>query len=418
MATKARDAFRTISEVADWLDVPAHVLRFWESKFTQIKPVKRAGGRRYYRPIDMELIGGIKKLLHDDGMTIRGVQKMLKEDGVKAVSAMSPPLDGVEEASSPRTLRRKNEVLEAAVDDSIEDDTGSDPVQHDEQEAVDAWNADAKTESKGTPAAPKHTSLDITASPDLFSHAEDAPAAAPVEEDTAEDAPQQEQEDVPEAPFIDVEEEEPQLGGDNVVELNRRQEPASSSEPEAAPEPEIAPEPEAQAAPEPEPQAEPEPEAQAAPEPETPAEPEPEAQAAPEPEAPAEPEPEAQAEPEPEAQAEPEPEAQAAPEPEAQAEPEPEAQAAPEPEAQAEPEPEAQAEPEPEAEAQAAPVEVPATVEPTAQTWQLSDAQVVSQNVKRRLRGSDAAALPADEIAPIVARLQALRDRLAGNHEQ
>ncbi|MFU8777441.1 MAG: MerR family transcriptional regulator, partial [Roseovarius sp.] len=61
---KAADAFRTISEVADWLDVPAHVLRFWESKFPQIKPVKRAGGRRYYRPADMALLGGIKVLLH------------------------------------------------------------------------------------------------------------------------------------------------------------------------------------------------------------------------------------------------------------------------------------------------------------------------------------------------------------------
>ena len=93
MATKARDAFRTISEVANWLDIPAHVLRFWESKFSQIKPVKRAGGRRYYRPADMKLIGGIKVLLHDDGMTIRGVQKMLKEEGVKKISALSPAFD-------------------------------------------------------------------------------------------------------------------------------------------------------------------------------------------------------------------------------------------------------------------------------------------------------------------------------------
>lgn len=90
---KSPDAFRTISEVADWLDVPAHVLRFWESRFAQIKPVKRAGGRRYYRPNDMLLIGGIKKLLHDDGMTIRGVQKLLREEGVRHVSALSRPLD-------------------------------------------------------------------------------------------------------------------------------------------------------------------------------------------------------------------------------------------------------------------------------------------------------------------------------------
>ncbi|ALI54244.1 MerR family transcriptional regulator [Celeribacter marinus] len=91
---KSPDAFRTISEVADWLDTPAHVLRFWESRFTQIKPVKRAGGRRYYRPADMSLLGGIKKLLHDDGMTIRGVQKLLREHGVKHISAMSPEIEG------------------------------------------------------------------------------------------------------------------------------------------------------------------------------------------------------------------------------------------------------------------------------------------------------------------------------------
>ncbi len=90
---KSREAFRTISEVAEWLDTPAHVLRFWESKFSQVKPVKRAGGRRYYRPSDMQLLGGIKKLLHDDGLTIKGVQKLLREHGVKHVAALSQALD-------------------------------------------------------------------------------------------------------------------------------------------------------------------------------------------------------------------------------------------------------------------------------------------------------------------------------------
>lgn len=90
---KSPDAFRTISEVADWLDVPTHVLRFWESRFSQVKPVKRAGGRRYYRPNDMRLIGGIKTLLHDQGMTIRGVQKLLREEGIKHVAGFSQPLD-------------------------------------------------------------------------------------------------------------------------------------------------------------------------------------------------------------------------------------------------------------------------------------------------------------------------------------
>ncbi|MCF2872294.1 MerR family transcriptional regulator [Octadecabacter sp. G9-8] len=86
--SKSRDAFRTISEVSDVLDTPAHVLRFWESKFTQVKPVKRAGGRRYYRPADVDLLAGIKQLLHDDGMTIKGAQKLLREQGVKHVSAL------------------------------------------------------------------------------------------------------------------------------------------------------------------------------------------------------------------------------------------------------------------------------------------------------------------------------------------
>jgi DNA-binding transcriptional MerR regulator len=86
---KSPDAFRTISEVADYLDTPAHVLRFWESRFPQIRPVKRAGGRRYYRPSDVALLAGIRRLLHDDGMTIRGVQKVLRDHGVRHVQALS-----------------------------------------------------------------------------------------------------------------------------------------------------------------------------------------------------------------------------------------------------------------------------------------------------------------------------------------
>jgi len=80
---KGREAFRTISEVAEQLDLPQHVLRFWESKFSQIKPLKRGGNRRYYRPDDVVLITAIKKLLHTEGYTIRGVQKLFKAQGVK-----------------------------------------------------------------------------------------------------------------------------------------------------------------------------------------------------------------------------------------------------------------------------------------------------------------------------------------------
>ena len=91
--TKSAEAFRTISEVAEWLDTETHVLRFWESKFSQIKPVKRAGGRRYYRPKDMLIIGGIKKLLHEDGLTIKGTQRIIKDKGLNYVSNLSKPLE-------------------------------------------------------------------------------------------------------------------------------------------------------------------------------------------------------------------------------------------------------------------------------------------------------------------------------------
>jgi DNA-binding transcriptional MerR regulator len=82
---KSASAFRTISEVAGELDVPPHVLRFWETKFVQIKPLKRGGGRRYYRPEDIELLRGIRELLYTEGYTIKGVQKLLREGGVKSL---------------------------------------------------------------------------------------------------------------------------------------------------------------------------------------------------------------------------------------------------------------------------------------------------------------------------------------------
>lgn len=86
---KSPDAFRTISEVADDLDLPQHVLRFWETRFPQIKPLKRGGGRRYYRPDDIELLKGIRHLLYDQGYTIKGVQKLLKTNGNKFVMAVA-----------------------------------------------------------------------------------------------------------------------------------------------------------------------------------------------------------------------------------------------------------------------------------------------------------------------------------------
>ncbi len=84
---KSADAFRTISEVAEELDLPQHVLRFWETRFTQIKPLKRAGGRRFYRPSDIEILRAIRRLLYSEGYTIKGVQRILKEQGPRFVVA-------------------------------------------------------------------------------------------------------------------------------------------------------------------------------------------------------------------------------------------------------------------------------------------------------------------------------------------
>jgi len=88
---KAPDAFRTISEAAEELDVPQHVLRFWESRFREIKPMKRGGGRRYYRPDDVNLLRGIRHLLYGEGYTIRGVQRILRDQGVKFVQSVWEP---------------------------------------------------------------------------------------------------------------------------------------------------------------------------------------------------------------------------------------------------------------------------------------------------------------------------------------
>jgi DNA-binding transcriptional MerR regulator len=88
---KSPDAFRTISEVAEEIDVPQHVLRFWESRFREIRPMKRGGGRRYYRPEDVDLLRGIRHLLYGEGYTIRGVQRLLREQGQRFVQGVWQP---------------------------------------------------------------------------------------------------------------------------------------------------------------------------------------------------------------------------------------------------------------------------------------------------------------------------------------
>ena len=175
MDQKSPDAFRTISEVAEWLGTPAHVLRFWESRFPQVKPIKRAGGRRYYRPADMALLGGIKKLLHDDGMTIRGVQKILRAEGVKHVAAMSPLLDEAQSAA-------EDEPAEADNTDTTPAQTP--PKPENVFEAADAATQE-EVEMKREPSAP---AVDSRQPEFLFDQA-DEPAPARIDLSVVRDVP-------------------------------------------------------------------------------------------------------------------------------------------------------------------------------------------------------------------------------------
>jgi len=109
---KSPEAFRTISEVASELDVPQHVLRFWESRFTQIKPTKRAGGRRYYRPEDVDLLRGIRTLLYSDGYTIKGVQKLLREKGLRFVAEVGREKTAGAKPAQPKADERIHSVLQ------------------------------------------------------------------------------------------------------------------------------------------------------------------------------------------------------------------------------------------------------------------------------------------------------------------
>ena len=116
---KSSNAFRTISEVADDLGVQQHVLRFWETKFKQIKPMKRGGGRRYYRPEDMEVLRLIQHHLHNNGYTIRGVQKLFREKGLK--TAMSEYHNGADAEVAPTAAVKLADTISA-------DDVAGDPA--------------------------------------------------------------------------------------------------------------------------------------------------------------------------------------------------------------------------------------------------------------------------------------------------
>jgi DNA-binding transcriptional MerR regulator len=219
---KSADAFRTISEVADWLGVQTHVLRFWESKFSQVRPVKRAGGRRYYRPADMLLIGGIRKLLHEDGLTIKGVQKILREEGVAFVADKSQPLDDLTAAEidsdlAPAAARKADEsparppldydapapavVTEAAPEPEVSEPEVSEPEVAAVSDVVEA----APVQEAPIEAAPADSG--VSATPDLF----EAHPPPPVTE-VASDAVLRPEE--PKAPPIVAEAADPEAAAD------------------------------------------------------------------------------------------------------------------------------------------------------------------------------------------------------------
>src|SRR6202158_3749634 len=127
---KAPDAFRTISEVADDLDIPQHVLRFWETRFAQIKPMKRSGGRRYYRPDDIDLLRGIRRLLYGEGYTIRGVQRILKEHGVASVQRLA-------DATAVASFGVIEEVVGRSILERDHDDVPGIDVDDDDYEGTD-----------------------------------------------------------------------------------------------------------------------------------------------------------------------------------------------------------------------------------------------------------------------------------------
>lgn len=133
---KSESAFRTISEVADELDVPQHVLRFWESKFPQVKPLKRGGGRRYYRPEDVALLRRIRDLLYSEGYTIKGVQKLLREGGHKEPGATKADAD----LSVPEDLQLPMDDLSdiPEMDDGEEGDDVPELVEGDDESAPES----------------------------------------------------------------------------------------------------------------------------------------------------------------------------------------------------------------------------------------------------------------------------------------
>ncbi|WP_420002577.1 MerR family transcriptional regulator [Arenibacterium sp. LLYu02] len=190
--SKSPDAFRTISEVAEWLDIQAHVLRFWESKFTQVKPVKRAGGRRYYRPSDMLLLGGIQTLLHDKGLSIKDAQTYLRENGLQHVQDLSKPLDGEEEelTASPVEAKPTSKWVEEQPEVEPEPAPRRPAVDRDPPEAPEAPPRRAVPPTPPPYAPPPRPAAPMGMAQPSAQAATPAPAAGqPAQDQAAQDQP-------------------------------------------------------------------------------------------------------------------------------------------------------------------------------------------------------------------------------------
>jgi DNA-binding transcriptional MerR regulator len=159
---KAPDAFRTISEVAEDLDLPQHVLRFWETRFNQIKPMKRGGGRRYYRPEDVDLLRGIRLLLYSEGFTIRGVQRVLKEKGVGFVAGV-----GQSGSMQPVSAERDREAAGRAPEPRLRHVPGLPESGTDHSDELGPEEVPQPAFQAGEPETPRHTAAVPVAAPRL-----------------------------------------------------------------------------------------------------------------------------------------------------------------------------------------------------------------------------------------------------------
>jgi len=158
---KDPEAFRTISEVADELDLPQHVLRFWETRFRDIRPMKRGGGRRYYRPDDIDLLRGVRHLLYGEGYTIRGVQRILREHGIKAVQGLmedsaiapasfsGPSFDQETRARGARSARRKPEEEDEEIEAELEEEAADLEEADEAEDEAEEQDFDEEEEDEG-----------------------------------------------------------------------------------------------------------------------------------------------------------------------------------------------------------------------------------------------------------------------------